>query len=113
MIIYTQARKELKLNFRKRIKADKTATREAKIMIKFKNGQLEVKFMDSTIVVLSKARNVFNLLDSESLDTLKAIEKNLKGCKDSFKFRMSFNNKKDILKIVLNDVIYSLNAILI
>lgn len=82
-------------------------------MIKFKNGQLEVKFMDSTIVVLSKARNVFTLLNSSDVDTLEEIEKQLKECKMSFKFKMSFNSRKDILKIVLNDVIYSLNAILI
>ena len=82
-------------------------------MIKFKNGSIEVKILDSTIVVLSKARNVFTLLNSEDIETMQEIEKNLKGCKDSFKFRMSFNNKKDILKIVLNDVIYSINAILV
>lgn len=82
-------------------------------MIKFKSNSIEVKLLDSTIVVLSKARNVFTLLNSEDIETMQEIEKNLKGCKDSFKFRMSFNNKKDILKIVLNDIVYNLNAILI
>lgn len=82
-------------------------------MIKFKNGSIEVKMLDSTIVVLSKARNVFTLLNSSDVDTLEEIEKQLKECKMSFKFKMSFNSRKDILKIVLNDVIYSLNAILI
>lgn len=82
-------------------------------MIKFKNGQLEVKMLDSTIVVLSKARNVFTLLNSSDIDTLEEIEKQLKECNTSFKFKMSFNARKDILKIVLNDVIYSLNAMLV
>lgn len=82
-------------------------------MIKFKNGSVEVKILDSTIVVLSKARNVFTLLNSSDIDTLEEIEKQLKECKMSFKFKMSFNDKKDILKIVLNDVIYSLNAMLV
>ena len=48
-------------------------------MIKFKNGQLEVKFMDSTIVVLSKARNVFTLLNSSDVDTLEELEKFIKN----------------------------------
>lgn len=82
-------------------------------MIKFKNGQLEVKFMDSTIVVISKARNVFTLLDSESLETLKAIEKDIKECKKSFIFKVSFNNKKDTLKVALNNATYTLNALLV
>lgn len=82
-------------------------------MIKFKNGSVEVKILDNTIVVLSKARNVFNMLNADDIETLTALEKNLKECKMSFKFKMSFNSRKDILKIVLNDVIYSLNAILI
>lgn len=82
-------------------------------MIKFKNGSVEVKILDSTIVVLSKARNVFTLLNSSDIDTLEEIEKQLKECKMSFKFKMSFNDKKDILKIVLNDIIYSLNAMLV
>ena len=82
-------------------------------MIKFKNGQLEVKMLDSTIIVISKARNVFNLLNFSDVDTLEEIEKQLKKCNNTFKFKMSFNARKDILKIVLNDVMYSLNAILI
>jgi hypothetical protein len=82
-------------------------------MIKFKNGQLEIKMLDSTIVVISKARNVFTLLNSSDVDTLEEIEKQLKECKMSFKFKMSFNSRKDILKVMVNDVIYSLNAILI
>lgn len=82
-------------------------------MLKFKNGQLEVKMLDSTIVVISKARNVFNLLYSEDIETLKAIETSLKNYKTSFKFKMFYNSKKDVLKIVLNGISYSLNAILI
>lgn len=83
-------------------------------MIKFKSGSIEVKFLDSNIIVYtSKKRNVFNLLYSNDIDELNTLEKTIKGCKDSFKFRMSFNNKKDILKIVLNDIVYNLNAILI
>lgn len=82
-------------------------------MIKFKNGQLEIKMLDSTIVVISKARNVFTLLNSEDIETMQEIEKNLKGCKDSFKFKMSFNTRKDILKVVLNGIVYNLNAILV
>lgn len=82
-------------------------------MIKFKNGQLEVKMLDSTIIVISKARNVFNLLNSSDVDTLEEIEKQLKECNNIFKFKMSYNNKKDILKIVLNGIVYSLNAILV
>ena len=82
-------------------------------MLKFKNGQLEVKFMDSTIVVLSKVRNVFNLLYSEDIETLKAIETSLKNYKTSFKFKMFYNSKKDVLKIVLNSTTYIINAILV
>lgn len=82
-------------------------------MIKFKNGSVEVKMLDSTIVVLSKARNVFTLLYSEDIETLKAIEKDIKECKKSFIFKVSFNNKKDILKIALNGATYILNAIIL
>lgn len=83
-------------------------------MIKFKKGSIEIKMLDNAIIVYtSKKRNVFNLLYSNDIDELNTLENNLKECKNSFKFKMSFNARKDILKIVLNDVIYSLNAILI
>lgn len=83
-------------------------------MIKFKSGSIEVKFLDSNIIVYtSKKRNVFNLLYSNDIDELNTLEKTIKECNDTFKFKMSFNARKDILKIVLNDVMYSLNAILI
>ena len=101
------------MNIDNRIKADNSALWEVLKMIKFKNGQLEVKMLDSTIVVISKARNVFTLLNSSDVDTLEEIEKQLKECKMSFKVKMSFNARKDILKIMVNNVMYSLNAILI
>lgn len=83
-------------------------------MLKFKNGQLEVKLLDNSIIVVSnKKRNVFNLLYNEDVNELNTLENNLKECKNSFRLKMSFNSRKDILKVVLNDVIYSLNAILI
>ena len=82
-------------------------------MIKFKNGVLQVKFLDSTIIVISKKRNVFNLLNSEDIETLQELENNIKECKNSFKFKMSYIEKKDILKVVLNGIVYSLNAILV
>lgn len=83
-------------------------------MIKFRKGTLQVKFLNSSIIVYtSKKRNVFNLLYTEDTETLKLLETSLKEFKTSFKFKMSFNDKKDILKIVLNGIVYSLNAILI
>ena len=82
-------------------------------MIKFKKGQLEIKLLDTTIIVYNNKRNVFNLLGAEDIETLNKLETSLKECKDSFNFRIVFNNKKDILKIALNGAIYSLNAILI
>ena len=83
-------------------------------MIKFKSGSIEVKFLDSNIIVYtSKKRNVFNLLYSNDIDELNTLEKTIKKCNDTFKFKMSFNSRKDILKIVLNGIVYSLNAILI
>ena len=82
-------------------------------MIKFKKGTLQVKLLDTTIVVSNNKRNVFNLLYAEDTETLKAIEKDLKTCKNNFKFKMSYNARKDILKVMVNNVIYSLNAILI
>lgn len=82
-------------------------------MIKFKSGSIEVKFLDSTIIVYSNKRNVFNLLYNEDLETLQELEMNLKECNDSFKFKMSFNAKKDLLKVGVNDVIYNLNAMLV
>lgn len=82
-------------------------------MIKFRKGQLEVKMLDTTIIVYSKARNVFNLIYDEDVKTLQELENNIIECKNNFKFKMSYNSKKDILKVMVNDVIYSLNAILI
>ena len=83
-------------------------------MIKFKSGSIEVKFLDSNIIVYTiKKRNVFNLLYSNDIDELNTLEKTIKKCNDTFKFKMSFNSRKDILKIVLNGIVYSLNAILI
>ena len=83
-------------------------------MIKFRKGTLEVKLLDNAIIVYSnKKRNVFNLLYSEDIKELNTLENNLKECKDSFKLKMSYNNKKDILKVALNNIIYSLNAILV
>jgi hypothetical protein len=82
-------------------------------MIKFKNGQLKVKMLDTTIIVYSKARNVFNLIYDEDVKTLQELENNIIECKNNFKFKMSYNSKKDILKVAINDVIYNLNAILV
>lgn len=83
-------------------------------MIKFRKGTIEVKLLDTFIIIMSNnKRNVFNMLYAEDIETMQEIEKNLKGYKDNFKFKMSFNDKKDILKIVLNGIVYSLNAILI
>ena len=83
-------------------------------MIKFRKGQLEVKLLDNTIIVYSnKKRNVFNLLYNEDVNELNILENNLKECKMSFKLNMSYNSKKDLLKITLNNVIYNLNAILV
>ncbi len=82
-------------------------------MIKFRKGQLEVKMLDTTIIVYSKARNVFNLIYDEDVKTLQELENNIIECKNNFKFKMSYNSKKDILKVVINDVIYNLNAILV
>lgn len=82
-------------------------------MIKFKNGQLEVKFMDSTIVVLSNKRNVFNLIYDEDVKTLQELETSIKCCKNNFKFKMSFNSREDVLKVVLNNATYILNAMLV
>ena len=82
-------------------------------MIKFKNGSVEVKILDSTIVVLSNKRNVFNLLNGEDIETLQKLEKNIKECNKIFKFKMSFNSRKDILKIIVNGIVYLLNAILV
>lgn len=82
-------------------------------MIKLRNGQLEVKLLNTSIIVYSKARNVFNLIYDEDVKTLQELEKQLKECNNSFKFKMSYNSKKDILKVMVNNVIYNLNAILI
>lgn len=82
-------------------------------MIKFRKGQLEVKMLDTTIIVYSKARNVFNLIYDEDVKTLQELENNIIECKNNFKFKMSYNSKKDILKVAINDVIYNLNAILV
>lgn len=82
-------------------------------MIKFRKGQLEVKMLDTTIIVYSKARNVFNLIYDEDVKTLQELENNIIECKNNFKFKMSYNSKKDILKVDINDVIYNLNAILV
>lgn len=82
-------------------------------MIKFKSGALQVKMLDTSIIVYNNKRNVFNLLTCESKETLQEIETALKTCNNTFKFKMSYNHKKDILNIVLNGIIYSLNAILI
>lgn len=82
-------------------------------MLKFKSGSIEVKMLDSTIVVLSNKRNVFNLLNGEDIETLQRLEKNIKECNKTFKFKMSFNSRKDVLKVVLNGIVYSLNAMLV
>ena len=82
-------------------------------MIKFKKDSIEVKLLNTSIIVYSKARNVFNLIYDEDVKTLQELENNIIECKNNFKFKMSYNSKKDILKIVLNGIVYSLNAILI
>lgn len=82
-------------------------------MIKFKKGTLEIKLLNTSIIVYSKARNVFNLIYDEDVKTLQVLENNIKECKNNFNFKISYNNKKDILKITLNNVIYSLNAMLV
>lgn len=82
-------------------------------MIKFKKDSIEVKLLNTSIIVYSNSRNVFNLIYDEDVKTLQALENNIKECKNNFNFRITYNNKKDILKIALNGAIYSLNAILI
>ena len=82
-------------------------------MLKFKKGTLQVKLLNTSIIVYSNARNVFNLLYTEDTETLKELEKSIKECKNSFKFKMSYIDKKDILKVVLNNTTYILNAILV
>lgn len=82
-------------------------------MLKFKKGAIEVKMLDTSIIVYNIKRNVFNLLGAEDIETLNKLETSLKECKDSFNFRIVFNNKKDILKIVLNSTTYIINAILV
>ena len=70
-------------------------------MVKFRNGALQVKFLDTSIIVSKNKRNVFNLLYTEDTETLKELEKSIKECKNSFKFKMSYIDKKDILKKVM------------
>lgn len=82
-------------------------------MIKFRKGKLEIKFLDTSIIVVSKKRNVFNLLYTEDTEVLKTLEKDIKECKNSFRLKMSFNSRKDVLKVALNGAIYLLNAILV
>lgn len=82
-------------------------------MIKFRKDGIKIKFLDTSIIVVSKKRNVFNLLDSTDVEILKELETNLKECKTSFRLKMSYNTKKDILKVALNEATYILNAILV
>ena len=82
-------------------------------MIKFKKGTLQVKLLNTSIIVYSNSRNVFNLVYNEDVKTLQELENNIKECKNNFKFKMSYNSRKDILKVMVNNAIYSLNAILI